>query len=823
MRNRYQFSLGNNFLVATKGKIIFGFTMAILALVAAWGVSKLVFDKMIDTVEAVSVPDEKLSLVNQIFNSVSRLDQKQKYLAIKMGDDSSFISDTRAIKLSLDTLNSLYSTDTFQLKRIKSIKSLLAKRDQQFILYLKVRDSLLNTKSFSNEIQKLNSIFSERAFQADSAIYTTESKTSTTTLKNKENKGFFSKLFGKKKPDSYKVVSEELKIKRDTLNQFAEDSILRSMESSLNYIQSQQKLKSNKFIAKERSLATASNELTQQMLTVLEEVRTEAETQVAGKGKVARNVVNKGIQQITLILIVFFILTVLMLYFILTDIGKSNRYRLALEKAKELADYNARAKQRFLSNMSHEIRTPLQSIVGYSELIQKTEQPNKQAVQAINLSASHLLYIINEILDYSRIASGKFSLKEEVFSVASAINEVLLIMQPLASQKEISLTAQLNIEESLCVKGDGFRLKQILYNLIGNAIKFTEKGNVSLSVNVFRNETQTVLNIKVEDTGTGIDDKSLRTIFEEFDNGNHRESLDFKSTGLGLSIVKQLVSLHKGKIDVESKIDIGTVFTLQLCYQTANQQEIVPLNSGKISEQKFTDKLVWIIDDDQMILDLCGFILTEKQIAYQAFNKPKELLDYPVPESLGYILMDMRMPEIDGLTLFGELKKRIHHNVKFYAITAQVLPLEQQQILATGFDGIINKPFTEENLLKILPYDQPIFKEFDTKNLKKMTFGDTNQLKKILTRFAEDCTADIKLLKQQITEKDYDFCRLIVHRLAGRTGQIGYKLLAYRFREIEQRLHHKDVFNDEFVSEINEETNKLSLFIDYLAKKDYSI
>ncbi|HET8829575.1 MAG TPA: hybrid sensor histidine kinase/response regulator, partial [Pelobium sp.] len=131
MRNRYQFSLGNNFLVATKGKIIFGFTMAILALVAAWGVSKLVFDKMIDTVEAVSTPDEKLNLVNQIFNSVSRLDQKQKYLAIKTGDDSTFITDTRAIKLSLDTLNSLYATDTSQLKRIKSIKNLLTKRDQQ--------------------------------------------------------------------------------------------------------------------------------------------------------------------------------------------------------------------------------------------------------------------------------------------------------------------------------------------------------------------------------------------------------------------------------------------------------------------------------------------------------------------------------------------------------------------------------------------------------------------------------------------------------------------------------------------------------------------
>ncbi len=823
MRNRYQFSIKSNFLTATKGKIIFGFAMAIFALIAAWGISKLVFEKMIATVDAVSKPDEKLSLVNNIFNNVSRLDQKQKYLAINEGDNSTFISETRAIKGGLDTLSNLYATDTMQLKRIKSIKNLLAKRDQQFILYLTVRDSLLNTKSLSKEVEKLNIIFAERVFQGDSAIYTTESKIATTTLKDEENKGFFGKLFGKKKSDSYKIVSEELKIKRDTLNQFAEDSMFRSMESSLNNIKSQQKLKSNKFIAKERSLATASNELTQQMLTVLDEVRAEALIQVTHKGTLARTVVNKGVRQITLILIAFFVLTVLMIYFILTDIGKSNRYRIALEKAKELADYNARAKQRFLSNMSHEIRTPLQSIVGYSELIQKTDVPDKQAVKAINLSASHLLYIINEILDYSRIASGRFNLKHEVFDARATMNEVLLVMQPLASQKNISLVSNILSEEKLWIKGDAFRLKQILYNLLGNAIKFTEKGTVNLAVNASTLQESAILSIQVEDTGIGIDNKSLNSIFEEFDNGNHPEALDFNSTGLGLSIVKQLIDLQKGKIEVQSKLNKGTVFNLELTYPYADQAEIISFFPQATVTKKFTNGLVWIIDDDQLILDLCGLILSQKQIAYQIFNKPKQLLDYPVPETLAYVLMDMRMPEIDGITLFKTLKKRVPSTVKFYAVTAQVLASEQQQILNVGFNGIINKPFTEENLLHILIDKEPSIEEFDTKNLKKMTFGDKNQLIKILRRFAEDCTADIELLKQQISVQDYNFCRLIVHRLAGRTGQIGYKTLAHRFREIEQQLHHKEVFDEEFVWEINEGVQKLSLFIEYLEENDYSI
>lgn len=823
MRNRYQFSVNTNFLFLTKGKIIFGFAMAVFALIAAWGVSKLVFEKMIATVDGVSKPDEKLNLVNGIYNDVSRLDQKQKYLAINKSDEGGFISETRAIKLKLDTLSYLYAEDAAQLKRLASIKKLLAKRDQQFINYLTVRDSLLNTNSFSKEIENLNSIFAERAFQTDSAIYTTESKIATTTVKEEDNKGFFSKLFGKRKPDSYKIVSEELKIKRDTLNQFAEDSTLQSIENSLAKIKSRQKLKSKKFVEKERKLILASNELTQQMLAVLEEVRVEALVQVAYKGSLARTVVNQGIKQITSILIVFFILTVLMVYFILTDLSKSNRYRLALEEAKRLADYNAKAKERFLSNMSHEIRTPLQSIVGYSELIQKTKKPDKQAVNAIKLSASHLLYIINEILDYSRITSGKFTLKCEPFNVKDAINEVVLILQPLASQKNLSLMVQLSTDEGTWVKGDVFRLKQVLYNLLGNAIKFTEKGSVKLRATISKKEEATTLTIIVEDTGIGIDKKSFDSVFEEFDNGNHQETADFKSTGLGLSIVKQLVSLHHGNIEVKSEVGKGTVFSLELCYVSVTEQEVNQTLPQKKLMKKFTDKLVWVIDDDQLILDLCSLILSQNNIQHQTFNQPKQLLSQEIPENLAYVLMDMRMPEIDGLTLFGELVKRVSQNVLIYAITAQILPEEQRKILATGFHGIIKKPFTEESLLSVLAEHQPEFDELNTTNLKKMTFGDKNQLTKILTRFAEDCIADIELLKQKIIERDHNICRLITHRLAGRTGQIGYKLLSQRFRRIETKLNNKDTFNEDLVNEINEETKKLTSFIAYLVEKDYSI
>ncbi|RKD14479.1 hypothetical protein BCY91_08390 [Pelobium manganitolerans] len=811
-----------DFLSATKGKIIFGFLMAIFALLAAWGVSKLVFTEMIKTVDAVSAPDRKLTLVNQIFNNVSRLDQKQQYLAINQHDDERFVAETRQVRKSLDTLSALYAADSMQTERIKSVKKLLLERDRQFILYLTVRDSLLSTKSFSKEIEKLNKIFQQRAFQTDSAVYTTESTTAVTTIQEDKNKGFFNKIFGKKKPEEYKVVSEELKIKRDTLDQFAEDSLLHSMENSLDLIKNRQRLKSQKFVDKERNLLSTSNKLTQQMLNILNEVRNEALAQIERKGVTARKVVGDGIRQISIILIAFLALTLMLGYLILTDIAKSNRYRKALEEAKDLADYNARAKQRFLSNMSHEIRTPLQSIIGYSEQLALHQADASKSLEAINLSAKHLLYIINEILDYSRIISGKFIFKTEVFELKSVFDEVLQITKPLADAKNLQLTHNIQISENLFVKADAFRLKQILFNLIGNAIKFTDAGTVSLNLAYTKEKTNYALKISVSDTGQGMDAQQMASIFEEFDNGKNGNRTDLESTGLGLSIVKQLIDLQNGKIEVSSKKGVGSNFAVNLVLPIAEAPKIAAPSDLR-DNCCYTEKMVWLVDDDQLILDLYSAILSQHGLSYQIFSNPKAVLEAKIATNLGFVLMDMRMPEIDGTALIKLLKPKVSPRTKFYAVTAQVLSAEQKIILDAGFDGIIHKPFNQNTLLSLFIDDSAEFKNINTQNLKKMTFGDETQLAKILKRFADECRADILLLKSELIQQECKLCQLIVHRLAGRTGQIGYKQLAFAFRKVESQLQTNQHFSEDLTQEINYLLCKLDRFIDYIAERNYSI
>jgi signal transduction histidine kinase/CheY-like chemotaxis protein len=800
------------FFRAIKSKVIIGFLFACFALLLAWGISKFAFTRMLNTVEEISAPNDRLRIVNDLSHKIARLDQLQRDEAFNKQGNYNFLRESRKLRSSLDTLRKLYANDSAQLARIKSIKNLLAQRDKQFVSYLQVRETLVNTKSFSNEVKKLNELVASRAMQTDSAVLTTETTTSTTTVAPQEeekSRGFLSKLFGKKKSDVYKIINEEFKVRRDTLNAKAEDSIMKSMTGSLKNIEQEQRQKSQKFLKREAELSNASNALTNQMLQILREVEGQAVAQIDLNGIQAKEVVNDGITQITAIIIAFFLLTVILLYLILTDITKSNRYRRALELAKDEAEYHGKAKQRFLSNMSHEIRTPLQSILGYAELISEQDHPKKKDIDAIYQSSIHLLQIVNEVLDYNRIISGEFTFQNQVFSAKQIVDEVTSVVRPLAEKKSLQLITDLDLGDVDFVKGDAFRLKQILFNLLGNAVKFTLKGEISLRISCKKQLDNLHFHFTIKDTGIGFEEKDISRIFNEFEQIESPEQyvLNQTGTGLGLPIVKSLIEAQGGRIHVKSKPGTGTTFNIYLTYlETSERTAHVDLENYKI----VNPGTVWVIDDDQLILDLCGLIFEKNEIPFQRFNHVADILQENAPNDLKYVLVDMRLPEMTGIELCHILKKKLPHTVKFYAITAQVLPEEREMVLSEGFDGLIMKPFRSVDLLSIFEKTKIVEEkaEFDFSSIEKMTFGDQQMLEKILTRFKKDCIDDAESLKNHIHENDQDKSRLIVHRLAGRTAQMGSKNLANAFRTLELEIAKKGL-SSEINAEIFNQLKKL--------------
>ncbi len=789
----------NNTLSGVTRKIIIAAVIGGLALFMAWYVSRVAFEKMLSTVESISSPDEKLALVNQLYRDIASLDQIQRLRALKAGSvkGDSIFRESDSIAVGLKRLSALYAGDKPQLARIREMQKLLDERDRLFRSYLKVRNGLVSGRDFSRQLQSLSGIIEQSNGTVDTTIVTTEQKYSTTTVHNlpeaevERQRGILRRLFGRRKApsvDSQQVVKEEVNVTVDTVASARPDSVIRAMEDAVSTLRSRQRQRSSSFVNQEIELSNASNVLIAKILVTLNSVEHEALAQVSINNTLARGLMNKSVDSIEIIMLVFLLLTAVVVYLIIVDIGRSDRYRQELEEAKEAAEYHSMARQRFLSNMSHEIRTPLQSIIGYAEQLNKNAATKGLASEAIHRSSTHLLHIVNEVLDYSRIASGKFSFRKVAFNMDDLLKEVFLIIKPQAEKRGLQLIWNTDHQPLEKLNGDAFRLKQILLNLLGNAVKFTDAGEIRLDVLVRKQKRRVFFEFQICDTGHGIRQEDLDKIFGEFEQVDSPDPGLVQGTGLGLTIVKALVTGQGGTVDVKSSQPGGTCFTVKLRYLELKNQKQQPRAQVLLPHQEQAEG-VWLLDDDKFILDLGCSILQQQGIRYQCFDRPSALLSADVPADLSHILLDIRMPEMNGMELCRILREKVSGNVKIFAITAQVLPEERADILNAGFDGILNKPFAEKDFLKILGFSEHVIKvRPDLSMVRKLAMDDPLLMEKILKKFAEDTTSDVGASKEAMAQADYEHLVLLIHRMAGRTAQLGVTELAARLRAVEHQL-----------------------------------
>ncbi|MDO3643183.1 ATP-binding protein [Mucilaginibacter sp. L3T2-6] len=791
------------FIRSVKGKIIIAATLACLALFLAWSTSKDAFTAMLTAFENISAPNDKLRLVNDLSRGIARIDQVQRARSVSNPDKYYGFNDSKILSRKIDTLQSLYPQKSAQVRRLNTLKNLLEDRDRLFVSYVKVREGLIDNKSFSAQIDGLNDIVNQTAQQADSMATSTEKKTSTTTVyqgvttaEKKDNRNFFQKLFGRKKAkdtDSlskpFQIVAEELKVKHDTLAKAIQDSLLKGLSQTMRDLEKVQQQKSEAFVNRETVLIRSSERIMRQIFSILKKVEDEVVEQTAENTLAARKMVRGNIERIGTIILAFVVLAIFLVYFILRDISRINKYRKELEAAKEEAEYHSMAKQRFLSNMSHEIRTPLQSIIGYAEMVRQQEHPQKKDIEAIYSSSGHLMQIVNEVLDYNRIISGKFSFASQPFDMLELLNEAVAVMQLQADRKGLNFHTNFDPSVPNRVMGDPFRLKQILFNLLGNAIKFTEQGEVILSVTGKITSGHISYHFKVTDTGVGLTEDDIGRIFNEFEQAGHEDKAR-NGTGLGLPITKELIERQGGSMNVKSKPGKGSTFSFVLKFEKAGQPEI-DIEKSHNSVEAGAKPKVWIIDDDRFILELCSRIFEQNKIEYSCFNSPHDLLHTVWDNAVKYLLMDIRMPEMSGTELCRLMRASIPADVKIYALTAQALPGERESVLAHGFNGLLMKPFRETDLVNLVGGDKTAETDKPVINIKaieKMTFGDAEQTAKILASFARDSFNDEKEIAAAMEAGDMDKLLLVTHRVAGRTAQAGARDLAEDFRLAEIEL-----------------------------------
>jgi CheY-like chemotaxis protein len=397
-----------------------------------------------------------------------------------------------------------------------------------------------------------------------------------------------------------------------------------------------------------------------------------------------------------------------------------------MQRDKKAAEDASEQKSRFLSHMSHEIRTPLNAMLGMNELIMHETDYDKIRKYSANLQSAGrtLLALINDVLDFSKIETGKMDIIETDYSLSSTLNDVVLLIQGRASDS--GLEFRLDIDSGIpdVLRGDEVRIKQIIINLMTNAVKYTKDGWIELSVSFnkpenFLDDDRIELVIRVSDSGIGIKKEDMSKLFKEFERLDRKKTNNIEGTGLGLSITSRLITLMNGKINVESEYGKGSTFVAVIPQKVVSD---VPIGDYKkrfeilsneeaekdmesLENMRFPGKSIYVVDDNEMNLDVIASILEMLDIHVERANGGQEAIDHLSANVYDLILTDDMMPEVDGTELMRYLKEHeenVSHNTPIVVLTANAVVGAREDYIKKGFNDYLTKPIDIDVLQKIL-------------------------------------------------------------------------------------------------------------------------
>lgn len=490
---------------------------------------------------------------------------------------------------------------------------------------------------------------------------------------------------------------------------------------------------------------------------------------------------------------------------------KNDKLILAKEKEEE----SNKVKEQFMASISHEIRTPLNAIIGFQELLRDTplNEEQKEFLHSIDFAGRNLLVLINDILDLSKIEAGKFVFNETEFDFRNTIRSVVELMEYRATDKSISISFEVDEAIPTYVFGDQARLSQVLINLVGNAVKFTEKGFVKIIVKLLSESKKDVrCEFRIEDSGIGIPKDKLKIIFDRFTQGSSDTTRKYGGTGLGLSIVKEIVELQGGKIGVESELGVGSIFHFEYTLKKGSDSIIKSSNEldSKLNKTKLELKNLHGLLAEDIILNqqLVKKIMEKWGYTIDVVFNGEEAIEKVKNNNYDFILMDIQMPNMDGTTATTVIRKMedpIKRNIPIIALTAQASMAEADKCLALGMNAYMSKPFKAQELKnkinelvnkintpKDMTEDNPKLKNtiYDLTHLKEHADGDKVFLEEIYTEFINEMPKKLIEIHGAKETKDVDQLAKIFHSLHGIFSTFGMhkaiKILNSLSNEIKQ-------------------------------------
>ncbi|WP_299218969.1 hybrid sensor histidine kinase/response regulator [uncultured Aquimarina sp.] len=799
-------------------KIIAGYTLAIVLAVIAFWVIYRQFSNYSEITKIKNDNNEKLFLVGEAITGLYEAESLTRNI-IQTSDTEKFKNYTTKIDSIISTIDrvSAMSLDTLQSRKIDSIKILIDNKNQNF-------EKLIAIYEQSKEKGLQENVMDQ--------------------LKKNENFGNYTdydKRFRKYSPQKKEAIIAWLEYTRkdneERLTNQTIDSIARSIYQALSDAEEKERRYQRQIKARENKLLKNDQIITRQLRDLMAAIEDNERKEYVAKLERSNSILDKTAHFIIIITAISLIIAITFLFLITKDVSKSQKYRNELEAEKIYKETLLKTRESLINTVTHDLRSPLNTVIGYSDLLEKTGLTNKQKhyLGHLKKSSDYILHLVNDLLDLSKLEAGRMVIEELPFSPKKLIENTITSVIPVNDSKNLEILINSDRELNKQFLGDPFRIKQVLTNLLNNAYKFTDQGSITIDSKITQNGlAEKELVISVKDTGIGITKEQQKFIFEEFSQGDDDTEKKYGGFGLGLAITKKIIKLLNGKIKLESEPEEGSNFSFCIPIKLAKTQ--IPEEENESLEiQHFTNKKALIVDDDLSQLDLTSEVVSLISLSYDICENGLDALELLKKNNYDLILTDIQMPKMDGF----ELLKTIRNNTAYKDLPIIALSGRTDTSISeyekAGFSGSLRKPYAPQALIELiasilkldtinLDYENSISEQeketnYSLSDLMLFAQGDTESLYAILETFCNSTTDHIKELKAAINNQDFKQIKRLAHKMLPMFKQIKAKEIV----PILDTLEHQDNYelSTKDILELTEKgVNKIEDLIDKLKVKN---